>query len=248
MGCFVRGVRNGMGCFVPGCFVLHKFSELCVICCVCVWPMYTYTNSLSCVWSLCVWLTYVYWVTYAKSLSCVWSAVFWLRSMYIYTKSLSCVWSTVCVTSTYVYLHKIFEPGVSLLFFYLILYVPSTVFQLQRQVFLCWTRTKLGLMFLLKDTTQDAGEAWTRGPSVSSQALYHWATALPVCEPLCVWLWPMFTYTKLCVMICCICDFDLCIPKQNLWAVCVTLTYIYLHKIFELCVWSTDHCFKLHTI
>ena len=25
----------------------------------------------------------------------------------------------------------------------------------------------------------DAGEAWTRGPSVSSQALYHWATALP---------------------------------------------------------------------
>ena len=26
----------------------------------------------------------------------------------------------------------------------------------------------------------DAGEARTRGPSVSSQALYHWATALPV--------------------------------------------------------------------
>ena len=25
----------------------------------------------------------------------------------------------------------------------------------------------------------DAGEAWTSGPSVSSQALYHWATALP---------------------------------------------------------------------
>ena len=25
----------------------------------------------------------------------------------------------------------------------------------------------------------DAGEAWTRDPSVSSQALYHWATALP---------------------------------------------------------------------
>ena len=25
----------------------------------------------------------------------------------------------------------------------------------------------------------DAGEAQTRGPSVSSQALYHWATALP---------------------------------------------------------------------
>ena len=25
----------------------------------------------------------------------------------------------------------------------------------------------------------DNGEAQTRGPSVSSQALYHWATALP---------------------------------------------------------------------
>ena len=25
----------------------------------------------------------------------------------------------------------------------------------------------------------DAGEARTRGPLVSSQALYHWATALP---------------------------------------------------------------------
>ena len=25
----------------------------------------------------------------------------------------------------------------------------------------------------------DVGEAQTRGPSVSSQALYHWATALP---------------------------------------------------------------------
>ena len=27
----------------------------------------------------------------------------------------------------------------------------------------------------------DTGEARTRGPSVSSQALYHWATALPNC-------------------------------------------------------------------
>ena len=26
----------------------------------------------------------------------------------------------------------------------------------------------------------DAGEAWTHCPSVSSQALYHWATALPL--------------------------------------------------------------------
>ena len=24
MRCFVQGVKNGMGCFVPGCFVLHS--------------------------------------------------------------------------------------------------------------------------------------------------------------------------------------------------------------------------------
>ena len=32
-------------------------------------------------------------------------------------------------------------------------------------------------MFLLKDTTQ--WRRWGSNPSVSSQALYHWATALP---------------------------------------------------------------------
>ena len=43
---------------------------------------------------------------------------------------------------------------------------------IKRWVFLGWTSTKLGFMFLLKDTMQ-----WH--PSASSQALYHWATALP---------------------------------------------------------------------
>ena len=34
----------------------------------------------------------------------------------------------------------------------------------------------------------DAGEARTRGPSVSSQALYHWATALPTkCVVITKW-------------------------------------------------------------
>ena len=42
------------------------------------------------------------------------------------------------------------------------------------RVFLGWTSTKLGLMFLLKDTTQ-----WRRWGSNPRQALYHWATALP---------------------------------------------------------------------
>ena len=33
-------------------------------------------------------------------------------------------------------------------------------------------------MFLLKTQHSDAGEAWNSGPSVLSEALYHWATAL----------------------------------------------------------------------
>ena len=34
----------------------------------------------------------------------------------------------------------------------------------------------------------DAGEARTRGPSVSSQVLYHWATALPLTDNSTVFL------------------------------------------------------------
>ena len=50
----------------------------------------------------------------------------------------------------------------------------------QGRVFLGWTSTKLGKMCLAQGLQHsDAGEARTRGPSVSSQALYHWATALP---------------------------------------------------------------------
>ena len=45
-------------------------------------------------------------------------------------------------------------------------------------VFLGWTNTKLWLMFLLKDTTQWHRWGSTRYPSVSRQALFHWATAL----------------------------------------------------------------------
>ena len=37
----------------------------------------------------------------------------------------------------------------------------------------------------------DAGEARTRGPSVSSQALYHWATALPKSVVNDFWLLPV---------------------------------------------------------
>ena len=50
----------------------------------------------------------------------------------------------------------------------------------QGRVFLGWTSTKLGLMCLAQwPQRSDAGEARTPGPSVSSQALYHWATVLP---------------------------------------------------------------------
>ena len=51
----------------------------------------------------------------------------------------------------------------------------------QGRVFLGWTSTKLWLMCLAQGPQRsDAGEARTRGLSVSSQALYHWATALPI--------------------------------------------------------------------
>ena len=50
-------------------------------------------------------------------------------------------------------------------------------------VFVCviWFFTsQLTIFQLRRDLTQthhtEAGEAWTRNPSVSSQALYHWAT------------------------------------------------------------------------
>ena len=50
----------------------------------------------------------------------------------------------------------------------------------QGRVFLGWTSTKLGWMCLAQGPQRrDAGEARTRSHSVSSQALYHWATALP---------------------------------------------------------------------
>ena len=50
----------------------------------------------------------------------------------------------------------------------------------QGRVFLGWTSTKLGLNCLAQGPQHsDAGEVRTRGPSFSSQALYHWATALP---------------------------------------------------------------------
>ena len=58
---------------------------------------------------------------------------------------------------------------------WLILYVPSTIFQ--GRIFLGWTSTKLVKMCLAQGPQRsDAGEARTRGPLVSSQALYHWAT------------------------------------------------------------------------
>ena len=50
----------------------------------------------------------------------------------------------------------------------------------QGRVFLGSTSTKLGYMCLAQGQQRsDAGEAQTRDPSVSSQALCHWATVLP---------------------------------------------------------------------
>ena len=48
------------------------------------------------------------------------------------------------------------------------------------RVFLGWTSTKVGLMFLLKDTMKWCRWGSNLRPLTSSQALYHWATALPI--------------------------------------------------------------------
>ena len=61
--------------------------------------------------------------------------------------------------------------------FDLILYIPSTIFQLCRDRS-SWVEPVLSLMMNVScSRTQhsDPGEARAHGPSVSSQALYHWA-------------------------------------------------------------------------
>ena len=60
----------------------------------------------------------------------------------------------------------------------------------QGWVFLGWTSTKLPAQGPQHTV---AGEARTRGPSVSSQAFYHWATALPDIEKLLP-LWHIYEH------------------------------------------------------
>ena len=61
----------------------------------------------------------------------------------------------------------------------MILYVPVNIFSHVGAGLLCWTSTKQLIGVLLEDIRSDAGEALTCNPSISSQALYHCATALP---------------------------------------------------------------------
>ena len=53
------------------------------------------------------------------------------------------------------------------------------------RVFLVWTSTKQGLIYLAQGQCIDASEARIRNPSVLSQALYHWTIALPKQEMCC---------------------------------------------------------------
>ena len=43
-----------------------------------------------------------------------------------------------------------------------------------------WVELVLSKVTVSRTQHSDAGEARSQGPSVSSQALYHWATALPI--------------------------------------------------------------------
>ena len=55
------------------------------------------------------------------------------------------------------------------------LYHPCNLSVIKGRVFLGWTSTNLGLMFLLKDTTHWPWWGSNLQPLGLSQALYHWA-------------------------------------------------------------------------
>ena len=68
--------------------------------------------------------------------------------------------------------------------FDLILYVPVDNFSVMSgRVLLVEPVLSKDKCVLFKDTMwlSDAGEAWNCNPSISRQALYHWATALSIC-------------------------------------------------------------------
>ena len=95
-------------------------------------------------------------------------------------------WELLCSGVTYLKQHDL---GLDTVFFSilfdLILYITvNNISVTSGQVFLGWTSSKLGLDNVSCSKTQrsDASDARTHGPSVSSQALYHWATALPIFE------------------------------------------------------------------
>ena len=48
------------------------------------------------------------------------------------------------------------------------------------QVFLGWASTEQGFVSCSRTQLCAAGKAWTHNPLILSQALYHWATALPL--------------------------------------------------------------------
>ena len=87
----------------------------------------------------------------------------------------------------------------------------------------------------------DAGEARTRGPSVSSQALYHWATALP--NNMAVLDEPVQHHFKLrnskwcSVSSCTVIEYLR--HLQRLWSDCV-------YAGLSLCWSHIPHCWKTH--
>ena len=87
--------------------------------------------------------------------------------------------STFCMQLLLQFYSVLFETFFFFFFWFDSLCPINNLSVIKGQVFLGWTSIKLGLMFLLKDTTQWRQWGSNRGPSVSRQPLYHWATALP---------------------------------------------------------------------
>ena len=97
----------------------------------------------------------------------------------------------------------------------------------------------------------DAGEAWTRGPSVSSQALYHWSShCTPYLAEYCSLLNEHFhCYSQLDYVVCCgvveICIVNCLYPLSPGAVWCGAIQFAYL--LFACCVIFSCFCCRLLT-
>ena len=94
--------------------------------------------------------------------------------MILYTLSRAVYWSSLCQNGIFQLFFLIWSQALLLFFWFVSLSPINNLSVIKGQLFLGWTSTKLGLMFLLKDTTQ-----WRRWGSNPRSRDKHSTTALP---------------------------------------------------------------------